>query len=704
MEKLDKKYGVGEWDEDKLLSRSRFLKSKQGQAFLGTSTSRINDLISKYNGRNNFMSEVMGPIITENFGIAKAQELEELNARHEREEAEAAEAERRRLAEEDAVEVVEEVVNKELPQVIEATIVKGKRKYTKRNTEYWTTRGKRTGKDVKVEDVITDSVLTGPSGSEGPGGPVGPGGGPGGTYISGDPININNIEKATIKASTIVQNISGGGSAAGGSDDSGSGGKGGPKGPRVPKERPRSERQGVYEERMASYYYRAYTDLDYQEYAIQQAKAREVSRAKIEMYDAQLKEIEYQKDLALKQYQEYKRTHGEVDYDTVEGRQQSILRQKKSALYTGQREQTNLFNQVDVTALRWLKRMMEGGIVLKFLQLARQGIKNLVNEAKQLDQVMTNLRIVTNANRDEASMMINSYNDLAKQLGVTTKEVASSANEWLRQGYEAAEVNDLITASMYLSKLGMIDSTTATKDLTSAIKGFKLEASEAMSVVDKLTSIDLKAATSAGEIAEGLAQFANLGSLSGVDIDQASAYVATIADVSQKSGSSVGQALKTIISRFGNVKAGAFNKLNLDEENSDTTEKLNDVERVLNKLGISMRDTNLQFKDFDEVLDEIAAKWETLDNVSKKAIANAFAGVRQQESFVTLMENYDKYQELLEASRNSEGTAESKYGAYRDSYQAAAAGLTAAWEKIVNDAEVNNILKELTKILTNLVE
>lgn len=257
---------------------------------------------------------------------------------------------------------------------------------------------------------------------------------------------------------------------------------------------------------------------------------------------------------------------------------------------------------------------------------------------------------------------------------------------------------------MYLSKLGMIDSTTATKDLTSAIKGFKLEASEAMSVVDKLTSIDLKAATSAGEIAEGLAQFANLGSLSGVDIDQASAYVATIADVSQKSGSSVGQALKTIISRFGNVKAGAFNKLNLDEENSDTTEKLNDVERVLNKLGISMRDTNLQFKDFDEVLDEIAAKWETLDNVSKKAIANAFAGVRQQESFVTLMENYDKYQELLEASRNSAGTAESKYGAYRDSYQAAAAGLTAAWEKIVNDAEINNILKELTKILTNLVE
>ena len=42
---------------------------------------------------------------------------------------------------------------------------------------------------------------------------------------------------------------------------------------------------------------------------------------------------------------------------------------------------------------------------------------------------MTNLRIVTGANRDEARSMIQSYSKLADQLGVTTKEVANSANE-----------------------------------------------------------------------------------------------------------------------------------------------------------------------------------------------------------------------------------------------------------------------------------
>lgn len=70
-----------------------------------------------------------------------------------------------------------------------------------------------------------------------------------------------------------------------------------------------------------------------------------------------------------------------------------------------------------------------------------------------------------------------------------------------------------------------------------------MQATESMDVVDKLTAIDLKAATSAGDIAEGLAQFANISSLAGVSIDQAAAYVATIADVTQMSGSSAGQAL-----------------------------------------------------------------------------------------------------------------------------------------------------------------
>ena len=158
------------------------------------------------------------------------------------------------------------------------------------------------------------------------------------------------------------------------------------------------------------------------------------------------------------------------------------------------------------------------------------------------------------------------------------------------------------------------------------------------------------------------------------------------------------------MSRYGNVKAGAYNKLNIDSESSDTNEKLNDVERVLTKMGISIRKTNLEFKDFDEVLDEIADKWGTLDNVSKKAIANALAGIRQQESVLILLENYDKYKDLLKVSENSKGTAERKYQSYKESYAAARNEFTAALEQFANSSEVSKLLRDLTKVGTKIVE
>ena len=158
------------------------------------------------------------------------------------------------------------------------------------------------------------------------------------------------------------------------------------------------------------------------------------------------------------------------------------------------------------------------------------------------------------------------------------------------------------------------------------------------------------------------------------------------------------------MSRYGNVKAGAYNKLNIDSESSDTNEKLNDVERVLTKMGISIRKTNLEFKDFDDVLDEIADKWGTLDNVSKKAIANALAGIRQQESVLILLENYDKYRDLLKVSENSKGTAERKYQSYKESYAAARNEFTAALEQFANSSEVSKLLRDLTKVGTKIVE
>jgi TP901 family phage tail tape measure protein len=158
------------------------------------------------------------------------------------------------------------------------------------------------------------------------------------------------------------------------------------------------------------------------------------------------------------------------------------------------------------------------------------------------------------------------------------------------------------------------------------LKGFKLEASEAMSVVDKLVALDKKYAVTAGGVAEALSRTAVSAQMAGVELDKIAAMVTVVADVSQKSTDSIGESMKTLFARYGNVKAGVFE--DLTDSSGETTENINDIEKVLNSVGIRVRSSSLEFREMDSVLEELAGKWIGLTTVEKNAIATAMAGTR----------------------------------------------------------------------------
>ena len=250
----------------------------------------------------------------------------------------------------------------------------------------------------------------------------------------------------------------------------------------------------------------------------------------------------------------------------------------------------------------------------------------------------------------------------------------------------------------------MIEASKATEYLTSMIKGFKLEVSDAVDVVSKLTAVDMKAAVSAADIGAALQNVATTAQLAGVSLDETIAYASTIIETTQRDASSVGMALRTIMSRYGNVKAGAYTKMNLEASSDTDLENLNDIEKVLGKIGISIRSTNTEFRSFSDVLDELSDRWINLDNVSKNAIATAMAGVRQREQFLVLMENMDRAEELEEVSAHSQGTAESKYAAYMETIQSASNRLQSAWENLAMTLEQSGLVKLFTDLSVVLMK
>lgn len=351
-----------------------------------------------------------------------------------------------------------------------------------------------------------------------------------------------------------------------------------------------------------------------------------------------------------------------------------------------------------------ITRMFDYTGVYRILNKLMASVSKIIQLTKELDTAMFNLRVVTGGSREDATGLIRDYRALADQLGATTVQIANAANEWLRQGYEAQQAGELITASTYLSKLGMIDAGQATEYLTSMIKGFKLEVSDAVNVVSKLTAVDMKAAVSAADIGAALQNVATTAQLAGVSLDETIAYASTIIETTQRDASSVGMALRTIMSRYGNVKAGAYTKMNLEASSDTDLENLNDIEKVLGKIGISIRSTNTEFRSFSDVLDELSDRWINLDNVSKNAIATAMAGVRQREQFLVLMENMDRAEELEEVSAHSQGTAESKYAAYMETIQSASNRLQSAWENLAMTLEQSGLVKLFTDLSVVLMK
>lgn len=365
---------------------------------------------------------------------------------------------------------------------------------------------------------------------------------------------------------------------------------------------------------------------------------------------------------------------------------------------------SNFFNSIKEQVNQYIGYSLSYQII----GMIRQAIQSAIQQIKQLDQTMVNLQIVTGKNRDEVKSLMSDYNKFAKELGSSTQEVASSANEFLRMGYNIQDTNELIKQSMVLSKVGMIDTAQATEYLTSAIKGYKIAAQDASEVVDMATSLDMKYAVSAGYILEAMSRTANSARLAKVSMSELQSMIAVTGEVTQREASVIGEGFKTAFARYGNLKSNVAvttDMTGLDEASADELEKVNDIEKVLNKYGISMREAdNRTWRSYSDILKDVGQQWSKYSDYEKNAISTAMFGTRQREIGLTTLENYDRVLAANETATYANGSAMEKFNQYLNGVEASVNRLTSAWEGFVQKLSMSGAIKKVYDLLTILIE
>lgn len=257
------------------------------------------------------------------------------------------------------------------------------------------------------------------------------------------------------------------------------------------------------------------------------------------------------------------------------------------------------------------------GILQNVMQdVPRAMVQNVI----KIDDAMTNLRMATSVSNDEAQKLMKTYSEMGKELKVLGTDIATSSTEWLKQGKSIQESEKLTKDSVILSKIGDLSSKDATKTITAAMKSYDLAESQVMGFIDQISSIDMASATDVGGLSQAFNEVAANAKNAGIETEKLLSYAAVIGETSQEGMASVGTSLNAIFSRMGNIKLSRLK----DYENDG--EDLSNVETVLKKNGIALRDATGQFKEFDDVLDETASKWKNFDSVTQRAVANAFAG------------------------------------------------------------------------------
>lgn len=334
----------------------------------------------------------------------------------------------------------------------------------------------------------------------------------------------------------------------------------------------------------------------------------------------------------------------------------------------------------------------------KIGDLARQAMDTV----KELDAAMTETAVVTNFSVSDMWKMLPTYTKNANALGSTIADVYNAATLYYQQGLTTSQSMALANETLKMARIGGIEAAEATDMMTAALRGFNMEINQASAqkindVYSKLAAIT---AADTKEIGSAMERTASIASSANMDFETTSAFLSQMIETTREAPENLGTAMKTIIARFQELKVDPNSLVDSEGEALD----FNRVDKALKTIGVSLVDTQGQFRDLDDVFLEIASRWDGLSQAQQRYIATMAAGSRQQSRFIAMMQDYDRTMELVDAAYTAEGAGQAQFEKTLESMDSKLNRLKNAWDQFVMGLMNADFLKKGVDIATGFLD
>lgn len=298
-------------------------------------------------------------------------------------------------------------------------------------------------------------------------------------------------------------------------------------------------------------------------------------------------------------------------------------------------------------------------------------IRGSIQFLKEWEFQLAQIRLVGSATNAEIEQLSNSLLNLARNLGISNRDLGEGAKLFIQQGRAIEEIIPLLNATGRLSLLTGRSITKSVEDLTAVLKAYNLESSDAISIVDAVTNVMLNNAITAGDLASAYKQVASTASALGISLSGLTGFVTAVVEETRDSGNKVGTAFRTIFTRISSIS-------------SEAIQEISKIPLFLDDTGRATTQVTPNLRNLEEVITELSLEFGNLSNAQQVQLATLIGGVRRVNQVIALFNNFNTAIEAQTDALFGLGEADEAVAKLTDTLELRIKSVQNAFDQLVN--------------------
>ncbi len=211
---------------------------------------------------------------------------------------------------------------------------------------------------------------------------------------------------------------------------------------------------------------------------------------------------------------------------------------------------------------------------------------------------------------------------VAKATASSFQDASEAALEFSRQGLSTEQTLQRVADALTLVRLTGVSAKQAVEDLTAVTNAYAQTSLDTTTILNKIVAVEQAFAVSAADLTSAVSRTGQAAQEAGVNFDQLNALVTSAQEKTARGGAVIGNALKTIFTRL------------------QRPETLTQLENF----NIAVRDIEGNVLPAVQILQNLAASYNSLADTSRSALAEQVAGVYQVNILKSILSDLNDQQ------------------------------------------------------------